>query len=395
MLIRYATVFVDGRFQENRDLRILGGRIAALGERLAPFPGEEVLDCSGDYVIPGFVDVHIHAFRGYDAMRGEADIRAMARELRKEGVAAFLPTTMSASVEETRGVMAAVHRIHGDQRRRFGDIPKGPEAGLPSEGSGLCPEEALIPGAHMEAPFLNARKAGAQRKECFLDPDWDTFLSLTDGHPEEARIMTLAPEKPGSEAFIRRATEGGTVISVGHTEATAEETHLAADWGADHITHTFNAQTPLNHRNPGVPGAALTDDRFFTEMICDGVHLHRDTVRLLWKAKGADKAVVITDAMEAAGMPDGEYALGGQPVLVRDGEARLENGTLAGSVLLMRVALENLIHRFGIPPADAVRMCTQTPADSIRETGLGRIYPGAPAPVTRWNRNWRYVESLG
>ena len=208
------------------------------------------------------------------------------------------------------------------------------------------------------------------------------------------KLITMAPEKDGSEAFIRRAAEAGIHVSIGHTAATAEETHRAAEWGADHVTHTFNAQPPLTHRAPGVPGAALTDDRLYCEMICDGIHLHRDTVRLLAKCKGPERAVAITDAMEAAGLPDGEYALGGQKVFVKDGAARLADGTLAGSVLTMPQALENLIHRFGIRPEDACAMCTCTPADSIGEKLAGRIVPGAPAVFTRWSRDWHMTGVL-
>ncbi len=373
MFIQNAKAYLDHGFRENTNLRINEGKITAIGTDLIAAPGEQVIDCAGDYVIPGFVDVHIHAFRCHDAMQGEEAVRAMARDLRQEGVAAFCPTTMSASEEDTRMAVAGIReaRIH------------------PRQG------EAKVIGAHMEAPFLCDKKAGAQRKEFFQDPSMAAFERMTGGHAEDARIMTMAPERDGSEAFIHQVTALGTVISVGHTVATAEQVHQAGDWGANHITHTFNAQTPLEHREPGVPGAGLTDDRFFAEMICDGIHLHRDTVRLIAKAKGPERAVAITDAMEAAGMPDGEYALGGQKVFVRNGAARLENGTLAGSVLLMRTALHNLIHLFGIAPEDAVRMCTETPADSVHEPELGRLLPGAPAPVTRWSPDWEFISVLG
>ena len=160
--------------------------------------------------------------------------------------------------------------------------------------------------------------------------------------------------------------------------------------GSTHIfiSHTFNAQTPLHHREPGVPGASMTDDRFYCEMICDGKHLHDDIVRMIIVCKGADRAVAITDAMEAAGMPDGEYSLGGQPVFVKDGAARLGNGTLAGSVLTMNEALHNLIHRYGADPVSACKMCTSTPAQSIGESVAGHMVPGSPAILTRWSRKW-------
>ena len=214
---------------------------------------------------------------------------------------------------------------------------------------------------------------------------------MTDGHPEIVSLITLAPERAGSEDFIRKAAAAGIHVSIGHTSANAETVHAAADWGADHVTHTFNAQTPVHHRKPGVPGAAMTDDRLYCEMICDGVHLHRDIVRLIARCKGPALAVAITDAMEAAGMPDGEYALGGQKVTVQAGQARLADGTLAGSVLTMPKALENLIHIFGIAPEAACAMCTAAPAASVHETAAGRIIPGAPGILTRWTREWKHA----
>ena len=372
MLIRNAEIFSGSDFIRNTDVRIRDGRIAETGTNLCPQPGEEETDLSGDYLLPGFVDVHIHAFGGRDTMQGEEAVRAMSRELYRLGVAAFCPTTMSADPEETlravRGIRAVMDR---------------PE-----------PAGALVLGAHMEAPFLQESKAGAQRKEFFTDPSMEKLEKLTGGDLAAVKLITAAPEKEGSESFIRQAAAAGIHVSIGHTSATAEQTHQAADWGADHVTHTFNAQPPLLHRAPGVPGAALTDSRLYCEMICDGVHLHRDTVRLLAQCKGAERAVAITDAMEAAGLPEGEYALGGQKVFVRNGEARLADGTLAGSVLTMPKALENLIHLFGIRPETACAMCTCTPADSIGEKLAGRIAAGAPAVFTRWSRDWRMTGVL-
>ena len=365
MLIENGTVFTGTEFENGLSIRLMNGIVQEVGESLRPEAGEKVIDLEGDYLLPGFVDVHIHAFRGSDTMRGETDIRRMSRELAGTGTGAFCPTTMSASMEDTAKVIDGIRRTI-EQPERNG---------------------ARVLGAHMEAPFLSEGKAGAQRKEFFRNPSWDDLLNMAED-PSLVRLITMAPEKDGSEAFIRRAAEAGIHVSIGHTSATAEETHRAADWGADHVTHTFNAQTPLTHRAPGVPGAALTDDRLYCEMICDGIHLHRDTVRLLAKCKGPERAVAITDAMEAAGLPDGEYALGGQKVFVKDGAARLADGTLAGSVLTMPQALENLIHRFGIRPEDACAMCTCTPADSIGEKRTGRITAGAPAVLTRWSPDW-------
>ena len=369
MLIVNAVVFDGKEFQKGLHLRLEGGVIVETGEFLSPGEGEEVLDLGGDFLVPGFVDVHIHAFRGHDTMDGEEAVRAMSRDLAELGVAAFCPTTMSASPEETKNALRGIRQI----------MERPEENG------------ARILGAHMEAPFLREERAGAQRKEFFRDPSWEDFLWMTDGHPEIVSLITLAPERAGSEGFIRKAAAAGIHVSIGHTSADAETVHAAADWGADHVTHTFNAQTPVHHRKPGVPGAAMTDDRLYCEMICDGVHLHRDIVRLIARCKGPALAVAITDAMEAAGMPDGEYALGGQKVTVQAGQARLADGTLAGSVLTMPKALENLIHIFGIAPEAACAMCTAAPAASVHETAAGRIIPGAPGILTRWTREWKHA----
>lgn len=371
MLIRNATAYMGGRFVRDVEVRVHNGCVQELGSGLENGLYEDVVDLTGDYLLPGFVDVHIHAFKGSDAMQGEAAVRRMSRELYRLGVAAFLPTTMSAGADETRGAVEGIRRV---MRRpeRLG---------------------ARVLGAHMEAPFLRPERAGAQAKAYLCPPDWADFERMSGG-ADGVRMITVAPELSGSEAFIRQAVRCGIVVAIGHTSASAEQTHAAADWGASHVTHTFNAQSPLHHRSPGVPGAALTDDRLYAELICDGVHLHPDVVRLAVRAKGASRTLAVTDAMEAAGMPDGEYRLGGQRVAVSNGEARLTDGTLAGSVLTMRDALDRLIHRFGIAPEDAVRMCTQTPAESVGEGLLGRLVPGSPAPLTRWTRDWKMAGIL-
>ena len=366
MIITNGNVFTGKVFETGTDIRLRNGTVCGTGKGISPAENEATIDLEGDYLLPGFVDVHIHAFRGADTMRGEADIRKMSRELAKTGTGAFCPTTMSAPSQDTAEVISDIRHVMTQQDE------KG----------------ARILGVHMEAPFLSTGKAGAQMKQYFCDPDWDTFIRMA-GDPSAVKLITVAPERSGSEAFIRKAKEAGIHVSVGHTEAKAEQVHAAADWGADHVTHTFNAQTPLHHREPGVPGAALTDDRYYCEMICDGKHLHEDIIKLLIRCKSASRAVAITDAMEAAGMPDGEYSLGGQRVYVKNGAARLADGTLAGSVLTMPQALYNLIHLYGADPVSACRMCTSTPAESIGEYIAGHMAVGSPGILTRWTGDWQ------
>lgn len=220
MLLRNGLFFVDGHFGGNLCVRLETGRVTAMGEGLAPLAGEAVIDLQGDFVLPGFVDAHIHAFRGHDTMQGEDAIRQMARELYQEGVAAFLPTTMSASVEDTRRVIAAIRRVMDTPEQRA----------------------ARVLGAHMEAPFLSPEKAGAQRKEFFLHPSWEAFLDLTGGDIQAVRVITMAPELPSAEAFIRKAAENGIHVSIGHTAATDEQVHQAAEWGAT------ASPTPTTHK---------------------------------------------------------------------------------------------------------------------------------------------------
>ena len=344
MLIHNARVFTGAGFAGSLCVRVCGGAVAEVGPDLAPLTGEEMISLDGDFLLPGFVDVHIHGSGGFDTMRGEEDVRGMSRFLRRQGVAAFCPTTMAASPADTARALAGI-----------GAVRSRPE-----------PRGAQVLGAHLEAPFLNPRRAGAQDPAFLADPN-PALLEMPG--IADVRLITVAPELPGAEDFIR-----------------------AADWGADHATHLFNASSPLSHRAPGLPGAVLADPRFYGELICDMIHLHRDTVRLAAACLGPERAVAVTDAMEAAGLPDGTYALGGQPVLVRGGEARLADGTLAGSVLTMAEALRRLIRVAGIDPVTACRMVTVNPAASIGEPLPGRILPGSPLPLTRWTPDWTLRE---
>lgn len=371
MLIQNARAFMDGAFQNGTDILVKDGRIAAIGQGLAA-DGEEVVNLNGDLLLPGFVDVHIHAFMGQDTMNGEQAVRHMSRELKKFGVAAFLPTTMSASPEDTLAALKGIKAVMDD-----------PE-----------PDGAIVLGAHMEAPFLQESKAGAQLKQYFALPNEENWKAYAGEYEGIVRLITMAPEKEGALDFIKRLSDAGITVSIGHTSADVETVHAAAAHGASHVTHTFNAQTPLNHRAPGVPGAAMVDKRLACEVISDGIHLHPDIVRMIMLCKGKDGMVAITDAMEAAGMPDGQYQLGGQDVFVKEGAARLADGTLAGSTLTMVRAFQNLI-KFGATPEEAAAMTTKTPALSIGNEDVGEIDLGAPAIFARFTPDYQFVGAIG
>ncbi len=370
MRITGGTAFVGGVLAR-ADVRLRGGRIAEVGA-LAPETGEREIDARDLYVLPGFVDLHIHGFAGHDCMRGAQDVYAMRRALLREGVAAFLPTTMSAPEEETR---AALRGIEAALR---GSISEAGAAAL---------------GAHMEGPFLSPEYAGAQRRDALLPPSLAAYERLTRG-VSCVKMLTLAPELPGAMETIGALARRDVTVCAAHSAATAEQLHAAADAGLAQVSHLFNAQPPFHHRAPGMAGAALADGRILAQVIADGVHLHPDALRVAALCKGAKGLALITDAMEAAGLPDGDYALGGQRVQVRRGEARLPDGTLAGSTLRLHEAVRYMIARAGLPPETVVPMATSTPADALGAHEYGRIAPGCAGVLALMDAEWRFVGAV-
>lgn len=366
MLVLNGTAFVDGALRRS-DVRIEEGKITEVG-LLTAKSGEEVRDCTGLYVLPGFVDIHIHAFGGADCMRGEDDVRRMAAGLLKTGVSAFVPTTMSAYPQQTHDALAAIQAVV--------DRPQ--------------PDGAAVLGAHMEAPFLALTHKGAQLGECLVPPSMKAYDEMV-GNLTCVKMMTLAPELDGAMDVIRELKARGVVTCAAHTAAKAADIHAAADAGLTQITHLFNAQTPLHHREPGVPGAGLADDRILVQVIADGIHLHPDVLRIAALCKGAKGMALISDSMEAAGLPDGQYDLGGQAVFVKDGAARLASGVLAGSTLLMHQAVKNMITLAHIPPETVIPMATSTPADSVGAKGYGRIEPGACGVLALMDADWNFA----
>jgi N-acetylglucosamine-6-phosphate deacetylase len=352
------------------------GRIASISTRAADeAPGEaQVLDFPGATLAPALFDVHIHGAKGHDVMEATpAALDAMGSFLASRGTGSYLATTMTAPLNAILWSLSGLAKL--------------------LERPAVAGRTRPI-GIHLEGPFLSHSKRGAQPAEHLLAPDiatFDRFFEAAEGH---IRLMTLAPELPGAVELAAHATARGVRVSLGHSNATAAEALAAIAAGAASATHTFNAMRPLDHREPGILGTVLTCDTLFAEMICDGIHTAREIVKLWWRAKGPERAILMTDAMSAAGMPDGKYQLGGLAVQVANGKAMVGD-VLAGSVLTLDRALANFVEFTGAPLEQALRLATVNPAAM---TGLsdqaGSVAVGQPASLVAVDRAGKLVGSV-
>jgi len=334
----------DGAQSHDNPLVVIeDGNITSIATRksAAEPTDARVLDFPGATLAPAFFDVHIHGAAGHDVMEATPPaLDAVSRFLAARGTGTYLATTVTAPLDATLRSLAALAQI----------ISKP-----------AVPGRARPLGIHLEGPFLSHKKRGVQPAEHLLAPEIGTFDRMYDAAEGHARLMTIAPELPGAAALAEHATKRGVRVSVGHSNATAAETLAAIEAGAVGATHTFNAMRALDHREPGILGIVLTSDQLYSELICDGVHTTPEIVRLWWKAKGPERAILVTDAMSAAGMPDGEYQLGGFAVQVDNGRA-MARGVLAGSVLTLDRALENFVAFTGASIDQGLRLLTANPA---------------------------------
>jgi N-acetylglucosamine-6-phosphate deacetylase len=324
-------------------------RIASISSRAAvELPTDaRVLDFPGATLAPAFFDVHIHGAMGHDVMEATpAALDAMGSFLAAHGTGSFLATTVTAPLDATLRSLSGLAKL----------LAQPPVSG-----------RAQAVGIHLEGPFLSHTKRGVQPAEHLLAPDIATFDRLFEAAEGRIRLMTLAPELLGAVELTAHATARGVRVSLGHSNATAAETQAAIAAGAVSATHTFNAMRPLDHREPGILGTVLTNDALFAELICDGIHVDPEMVKLWWRSKGAERAILVTDAISAAGMPDGEYRLGEFAVQVANGRATA-NGVLAGSILTLDRALTYFMEFTGAPLEQALRLITVNPASM---TGLG------------------------
>jgi N-acetylglucosamine-6-phosphate deacetylase len=354
------------------------GRIASIATReTSELPARtqtRVLDYPGATLAPAFLDVHIHGAAGHDVMEATPEaLSAIGSFLASHGTGSFLATTVTAPLDATLRALSGLAKLL-----------KQP----PVEG------QARPLGIHLEGPFLSHTKRGVQPAEYLLAPDLAIFDRLFEAAEGHVRLMTLAPELPGASELAAHATARGVRVSVGHSNATAAETRAAIAAGAVSATHTFNAMRPLDHREPGILGTVLTTDSLYAELICDGIHTAPELVKLWWRAKGPERAILVTDAMSATGRPDGEYQLGGLAVQVANGKATA-GGVLAGSVLTLDCALANFLAFTGAPLDQALRLLTANPA-AMAGLGdqAGSLAVGQPANLVAVDAAGRLVASI-
>ncbi|MGM9926283.1 MAG: N-acetylglucosamine-6-phosphate deacetylase [Bacillus sp. (in: firmicutes)] len=347
ILLQNADIYVENDILQNGYLLLTDGKIADIGkmENLKQQSFEHVHVISlepGTAIVPGFIDVHIHGAGGADTMDGTPSaLQTIAGSLPKEGTTSFLATTMTQSEES---IIKAL-RNAADYQSIAHDRA-----------------EAEVIGIHLEGPFINPSKKGAQPEEYILEPDIDLFNRWQQEAKGTIRLVTVAPEMPNGNEFIRHLAAHNVTASIGHTDSTFAQVRDAVTAGATHVTHLYNGMRGLHHREPGTAGAALLFDELNVELISDGIHICPEMIQLAVKAKGPERLLLITDAMRAKCLKSGQYELGGQPVIVADGRATLEDGTLAGSILKMIDSVKNMLAFTSLELQDIVKLASVNPA---------------------------------
>lgn len=375
-------IVLPDRILTDASLMIDQGRIAAIDTAGGAPAGAAVVNVQETYVLPGFVDVHVHGVEGHDTLDGAGSIAAIASRLPRYGVTAFCPTTVACAPGDLAAALEQIAIVRVSR-------PRGAARVLP---------------AHLESNFINSDYAGAQPPACLRLPNDERrdgqftgrdILDVLESRAADVGIVTLAPEIDGALDLIPRLVRRGHRVSLGHSGADFNQAVAAIDAGATHATHLFNRMTPITHRAPGLAGAVLSREDVKAELICDGFHVHPAMSRLAIAAKGVDGVMAITDATAGAGLAPGAMtSLGRRPIRVSDRAALLEDGTLAGSTLTMDRAFLNIVTMFGASITEAAILCSTTPARALGLTGFGVIAEGSTADLVVVDRAFRVVRTF-
>jgi N-acetylglucosamine-6-phosphate deacetylase len=353
--------------------KLVSGAIVVDGERIV-----EILRTPRDGALPdtvvrvpivaaGLIDLQVNGGFGVEIGWDPQALQLLARRLPETGVTSYLPTLISSSSASYRAALEAFESAQ--------DQPGARALGL-----------------HLEGPYLSPERKGAHPGDAIKEASQELFEEMLNW--EQLRLVTIAPERPGSLSRIRQLRERGVHVSLGHTDASLEEFETGVDAGAEMVTHLYNAMSPFQHRAPGAIGAALTDDRVTVGLIADGVHCHPASIQLAVRAKGIDRVALVSDMMAAAGMPAGEYQLGGRPVSVDATSARLADGTLAGTILTLDQAVRNTAHWVDVTQAEALLMATAVPARLLDLPDRGRIVSGGVADLALFDSDLQLIATL-
>jgi N-acetylglucosamine-6-phosphate deacetylase len=348
--------------------------IAEVGpaERIPVPDGAERIDASAYTVTPGFIDSHIHGCGGVDVMDATHEsLNAISRIIIRHGTTSFFPTTVSSPPDV---LTTALQKLGSTLTRSF--------------------DGAKPLGIHLEGPFINPVRRGTHKLSNIYAPDATLFQKWISASDSAIRLVTIAPEADGSDVLMRLAQAAGLTVAMGHSDASLEQAKAAADRGIRYAVHTFNAMREFTHRDPGIIGEVLSDDRIFAEIIADGIHVHPAVIHSFARSKGPERILLMTDAISATDMPDGEYVLGPNTVSVTNGVCRDAEGRLAGSTLTQETALKNFAEWSEFSIDEAILTLTQNPAQVLGLKKKGVIEPGADADVTILDSNFHVLKTV-
>ncbi len=367
-LIKNARIISPGIDLAGGSVLIEDKHIIAVYKEEASVDADLIVDAQGRMLLPGFVDIHSHGAGGCDTCDCKVEsLRTIADCKMKEGVTSWLPTTLTLGTNTLLDVARTV--------KEYSDSPNG----------------AKTPGIHLEGPYINPKQCGAQNPAFVRPADMEEVMMIDEIFP--VLLITMAPEMPGALDFIAEASTKGITCSAGHSAATHVDFIKAKAAGLKHLTHFCNQMSPVHHREIGLVGSGLQDSEIKIELICDKIHLCSDMLKLTYGTKGKDQLIMVTDSLACSWMPDGPGDLGGLPIIVKDGVARLESGNLAGSTLHFGQGLRNVYETTGLPLSELVYSTAYNQAQSLGLHDLGKIAPGFVADIVILDDEFKVVQT--